>query len=364
MKPNTRKQYKMLLSQVANLNHIDPEDVAATFTVDPTVTQRLEDKIQDSSGFLKKVNIIPVDEQSGSKVGLGIDRPVASTTNTDDKEREPVDPTSLDEVGYVCTQTNFDTALKYSKLDAWGKFKDFQIRIRNQIVKRQGLDRIMIGWNGTSRARTSDITVNKLLQDVNIGWLQKVRKGAPEQVMDKVLGEDGSVVSDKIRIGTDGDYHNLDALVMDAVNELIAAWYQDDTELVAVVGRSLLADKYFPLVNQEQPNTESLAADIIISQKRLGGLQAVRVPFFPDNTIFITRLDNLSIYWQDGTRRRHIIDNPKRDRIENYESVNEAYVVEDYEGVALIENIEIVKAKAPAPAGQQPVQQPTENPEG
>ncbi|CRL46086.1 Phage major capsid protein, P2 family [Sodalis glossinidius str. 'morsitans'] len=39
----------------------------------------------------------------------------------------------------------------------------------------------------------------------------------------------------------------------------------------------------------------------LISQKRLGGLQAIRVPFFPDNTILITRLDNLSIYWQDGT---------------------------------------------------------------
>lgn len=249
----------------------------------------------------------------------------------------------------MCTQTNFDTALKYSKLDSWAKFKDFQVKIRNQIVKRQALDRIMIGWNGTKRARTSDFTVNKLLQDVNIGWLEKIRKGAPDQVMSKILDEAGAVVSEKIRIGKAGDYHNLDALVMDAVNELIAAWFQDDTELVAIVGRSLLADKYFPIVNKEQENSEMLAADVIISQKRIGGLQAVRVPSFPDNTILITRLDNLSIYWQDGTRRRHIIDNPKRDRIENYESVNEAYVVEDYQCAALIENINILKPAAPAP---------------
>ena len=47
----------------------------------------------------------------------------------------------------------------------------------------------------------------------------------------------------------------------------------------------------------------------------------------------ITRLDNLSIYWQEDTRRRSVIDNPKRDRIENFESVNEAYVVEDYRDV-------------------------------
>ncbi|EMH4029517.1 phage major capsid protein, P2 family [Serratia marcescens] len=361
MKTSTRNKYKELVNQVANLNHIEAADVAARFTVDPTVAQRLEDKIQENSGFLQQINIIPVDEQSGSKVGLGIDRPIASTTNTDEKDREPIDPSSLDEVGYMCTQTNFDTALKYSKLDAWAKFPDFQIRIRDQIVKRQALDRIMIGFNGTSRAKTSDITTNKLLQDVNIGWLEKIRKGAPEQVMNKVVAEDGSVVSEKIRIGADGDYQNIDALIMDTINEMIAPWYQDDTELVAIVGRSLLADKYFPLVNKKQENSEALAADIIISQKRMGGLQAVRVPFIPDNTILITRLDNLSIYWQDGTRRRAIIDNPKRDRIDNFESVNEAYVVEDYEGVALIENIQILEVKASAPAGQQ---QPTENPEG
>ncbi|MCS4316602.1 P2 family phage major capsid protein [Serratia sp. BIGb0234] len=349
MRKVTREQYKKYVNQIANINGIDALDVAAKFTVEPSVSQTLEEKIQESSGFLKTINIVPVDEQSGDKIGLGIDRPVASTTNTDEKDREPIDPTSLDEQGYMCTQTNFDTALKYSKLDSWAKFKDFQVKIRNQIVKRQALDRIMIGWNGTKRARTSDFTVNKLLQDVNIGWLEKIRKGAPDQVMSKILDEAGAVVSEKIRIGKAGDYHNLDALVMDAVNELIAAWFQDDTELVAIVGRSLLADKYFPIVNKEQENSEMLAADVIISQKRIGGLQAVRVPSFPDNTILITRLDNLSIYWQDGTRRRHIIDNPKRDRIENYESVNEAYVVEDYQCAALIENIEILKPAAPAP---------------
>lgn len=287
-----------------------------------------------------------VDEQSGQKIGLGVDRPIASTTDTDTKEREPLDHSSLDEVGYVCTQTNFDTALKYAKLDAWAKFPDFHTRIRNQIVKRQALDRIMIGWNGTSRAKTSDFKVNTLLQDVNIGFLEKIRKGAATQVMNKIVSSTGSVVSEKIRVGVKGDYKNLDALVMNATDEHIATWFQDDTELVAICGRSLLADKYFPLVNQVQPNSEMLAADLIISQKRLGGLQAIRVPFFPDNTILITRLDNLSIYWQDGTRRRHLMDNPKRDRIENFESINEAYVVEDYQCTALIENIQILEPEA------------------
>ncbi|WP_139768579.1 P2 family phage major capsid protein, partial [Salmonella enterica] len=47
-----------------------------------------------------------------------------------------------------------------------------------------------------------------------------------------------------------------------------------------------------------------------------------------------------------GTRRRSVIDNPKRDRVENYESVNEAYVVEDYDGACLVENIELLPEQA------------------
>ena len=67
------------------------------------------------------------------------------------------------------------------------------------------------------------------------------------------------------------------------------------------------------------------------------------------NGILITRLDNLARYYQEGGRRRTIVDNAKRDQIENYESSNDAYVVEDYDCVALIENI--VMGPKPAAVG-------------
>ena len=53
---------------------------------------------------------------------------------------------------------------------------------------------------------------------------------------------------------------------------------------------------------------------------------------------------NLSIYFQDNARRRALIDNPKRDQIENYESSNDAYVVEDFGCGCVAENIELVAA--------------------
>jgi len=335
MKNPTRIAYAAYLATVANLNGV----VSATekFTVAPSVQQTLEDKIQESSGFLAAINVVGVTDQKGEKIGLGIGGTIAGTTDTSNKDRTPVDPSSLEGSGYECTQTNFDTAIKYAKIDMWAKFPDFQTRMRDAIVKRQALDRILIGFNGKSRAATSDRAANPLLQDVNIGWLQKYRTEAPA----RVLGTGGQVVVGK---SAGADYANLDALVFDAVNNMIDAVHQEDTELVVICGRNLLADKYFPILNQTQPNTEAVAADLIVSQKRIGGLQAVRVPGFPANTVMITRLDNLSIYFQEGARRRTVVDNAKRDQIENYESSNDAYVVEDYSAGCVVENIAIEAA--------------------
>jgi P2 family phage major capsid protein len=338
MRTQTRQQFDAYAQQVATLNGIN--NVATKFAVEPSVQQTLETRMQESSAFLSQINIVGRTEQQGEKIGLGVGGPIASTTDTVTKDRETIDPVDLDNQTYFCTQTNSDTHLRYARLDAWAKFPDFQTRIRDSILRRQALDRIMIGFNGTSRAATSDRDVNPLLQDVNKGWLQKYRENATARVL--ATGKDGG----NILIGADAsaDYANLDALVFDAVNALIEPWHQDDTALVAILGRDLLHDKYFPLINQTQPPTEQLAADIVISQKRVGGLGAVRVPFVPPATILITRLDNLSVYWQEGARRRMIIDNPKRDRIENYESSNDAYEIEDFGAGCLIENIELVPA--------------------
>jgi len=335
MRKETRLAFNAYKAAIATLN--GTQDVSEKFTVEPSVQQTLETRIQESSDFLTRINNIGVTEQSGDKLGLGIGSPVASTTDTTLKDRTPIDPTTLDATGYFCTQTNFDTLIRYTKLDAWAKHPDFQTRIRDVILKRQALDIITIGFNGISRAATSNRVANPLLQDVNIGWLQKYRAHAPARVMHEVVAG-----SNQVKIGANGDYKNLDALVMDAVGNLIDPWHQEDTELVVLLGRDLLADKYFPLVNATQAPTEQIAADLIISQKRVGGLQAVRAPFFPAGKMLITRLDNLSRYYQEGSRRRTVVDNAKRDQIENYESSNDAYVVEDYGLGCLIENITLV----------------------
>jgi P2 family phage major capsid protein len=333
MKKITRVAFDKYTARLAQLN--DTSTVTSMFSVAPSIQQKLETKIQESSEFLSKINIYGVTEQEGEKIGLGISGPVASRTNTDKADRKTRDLTALDNKGYRCEKTNFDTHIKYQTLDAWAKFPDFQQRLANAILQRQALDRMMIGFHGRTIAADTDIEKNPLLQDVNKGWLQHYREQAPQRVMHE--GKEAG----KVVIGAGGDYANLDAAVYDAIN-LLDPWYQKDTSLVVLVSRNLLHDKYFPLVNTKQAPTETLATDIVISQKRIGGLPAIAVPFFPDNTVFPTRLDNLSIYWQESARRRRVVEKPERDRIENYESSNDAYVIEDLGLGALIENIVMV----------------------
>ena len=341
MRNETRQKFNEFTGKVAKLNAITSAMVQ--FNVQPSVQQTLETKMQESVAFLSMINMVPVDELKGQKVGIGISSTIAGRTNTDSKDRQPNNPAALYDHNYECAQTNYDTMIGYAQLDSWAKFPDFQVRIRDAIITRQGLDRIMIGWHGTSAAPDTDRNANPLLQDVNIGWLKHIRTDAPAQVM-----SEGTEGSGKIYVDVaDGDYKNLDALVFDAVNELIKPWFQDDTKLVVICGRKLLSDKYFPIINDASDNQNKLAGQVLVSQKQIGGLKAVRVPFFPDNAMLITKLSNLSIYWQDGARRRHIEEEPKRNRIVNYESSNDAYVVEDYDCVALVENI--VMGPNPAP---------------
>ncbi len=333
MKNPTRKNFSAYLAHLAMLNGV--ESAAQMFTVAPSVQQKLESRIQESSAFLQSIGIYPVDEMQGQKIGIGTDGPVASRTDTTGADRGTRDAASLGGQGYQCVQTNYDTHVRYATLDMWAKFPDFQLRLSRAIRQQCALDRIMIGFNGTSAAANTNRVTNPLLQDVNKGWLQYLRENAPERVMAR------GAIAGKVVVGATGDYKTLDGLVYDATESLLDAWHAEAGDLVAIVGRGLMHDKLFPLVDGQTAPTEMLAADIVRSQRRLGGKQGITVPFMKPNAILITSLKNLSIYYQDGSRRRAVIDNPKRDRIETYESSNDAFVVEDLGKACLIENIEL-----------------------
>ncbi|MDP8173117.1 phage major capsid protein, P2 family [Pasteurella skyensis] len=335
MHNETKQKFTGYIAQVAQLNGVTPEDVKEGFNVQPTIEQKIIDNVIHKSDFLKCINTQPVDQMQGELVGLGVAQAIASTTDTDEKERETKDIHNLTKRRYNCEKVDFDTHQKWSTIDSWRHKPDFQTKLASHTQKTIALNIMMMGFNGTHRAKNSNRTKYPLLQDVAKGWLQHIREEAPDHVMD------GADTENKIKVGKGQDYKNLDALVKDAVDNMIHDVYADDTALVAICGRRLVDDKYFNLINKELTPTDELASQTLISQKQVGGLKAIRVPFFPRNAVLITRLDNLSVYFQKGTLRRSIINNPKRNRIEDFVSKNLDFQVEDYECVALIENISL-----------------------
>lgn len=194
MRNVTRLAFTALAAQIALLNGV--ASATEKFNVAPSVQQTLETAMQESSAFLKAINLIGVNEQTGEALLAGVNGPIASRTNTAaGNRRNPADVSQLTKDVYACKQTNFDTAFPYALLDAWAKFPDFQVRLTNAIIERQSLDRIMIGFNGTSAALATDRANNPLLQDVNKGWLQKIREGAADHVMDE------GAVAGKVTVG-------------------------------------------------------------------------------------------------------------------------------------------------------------------
>lgn len=329
MQRQTREKFNGYITRIAELNNIPADEVAKKFTVEPSVEQKLEEKIQEQSNFLAQVNNVQVDQLKGQKVGIGVASTIASRTDTSTHKRTPQPIGVTDSREYELKQTNYDTYLTYAQLDTWRHRPEFQVILANAVNKQIARDRLMITFNGISAAADTVRTSNQLLQDVNIGWLQHLRTEKSAAVMS----------GKKIGDASGADYKNIDAAVFDAANELIEDPYRDDSGLVVIAGRKLLSDKYLGFINEQSKPTEINALNTILTNKLIGTMPVIRVPFFPANAFFITRLDNLSIYTQRGATRRAIIDRPEWDRIEDYRSVNEAYVVENLDACCLVEGI-------------------------
>lgn len=332
-----RQKFSALSVAIASTYGV--ETVREEFNVTPTHAQTLNEKITLSSSFLSRINVIPVSEIKGEKVMLGVNGTVTGRTNTTTTDREARNVLGLDGQPYELHKTDSDVALKYATIDAWAKFPNFPQRYSAAVQKQIALDRIMIGWNGVSIAATTDRVANPLLQDVNKGWLQIAREQAPEQVL-----ATGAKVAGKIQIGATGDYANLDALVFD-VSLMIDEEFRDGGDLIAIVGRDLLAHEKGKLyAAQGDTPTEKERIEMAQVIATYGGLPTFTCPHFPSRGVVVTSWDNLSIYFQDSSWRRHIVENPKRDQVEDFNSRNEGYVIEQLGKFAAIEaaNVEFV----------------------
>ncbi|PAT63160.1 P2 family phage major capsid protein [Psychrobacter sp. JB193] len=324
--PQTALQLEQYKQQVARVN--GAQNFNAAFNVAPSIEQKLIVAYRQVTDFLSKINIQGVKNAHGQKLGLGGNKTAASTTDTRSQPRRPSDIFNLEAIDdYLCTKTNSDIAYDYEVIDNWGYLPDFQQKLAAIAVAIVAEDMQRIGFNGTHRAKTSNKDLYPLLNDVNIGWLEKIRAYNPERHIDGIT------------IGAGKEFKNMDALVEMAKNELIAEQHRKAKGLTAITSSELVSDKYVGLLNQNHSPMEQIAANALYQKQQLGSLPVDTPAFFVPNGLLITTHDNLSIYRLRGSQRRHIIDEPNWDRTTDYQSVNECYVVEDYSKTVLIENI-------------------------
>ncbi|EKO3979869.1 phage major capsid protein, P2 family [Vibrio fluvialis] len=332
MQEHTKKKLSAYVQAVAQQNGV--ENATEMFNVSPNGTQRIIAAIRESNWFLSRINIITVKNQIGEAIGLGVSGMIASRTDTSgDGERKPKDYHGMKAMPYACVQTNFDTAIRYAKLDAWAHMKSFNQIVSKHTREQIDANKITVGWFGQTAAANTDAAANPNGEDVNKGWFQAMREHNAERFITE--GAPGSGV---IKIGEGGDFANLDLAVLNLKNLLHPAC-ENDSDLIAIIGSDLLAyekAKFYDAHGNTPTEKSKIQERQVIGT--YGGLPAVSVPGFPSTGIMVTSYDNLSVYIQEDSVRRTVgKKNDAKDQMENFESMNMAYVVEQLEKVAALE---------------------------
>jgi len=303
--------------------------VAEQFSIEPSVAQKLMDKIVEQETFLAKINVMPVDELKGEKIFGSVSPLLAKRTNTKVGERQTSDVMELDNKFYELFKTEYDTHITYEKIDAWAKFPDFRDRYAKYVRNAIALSRVNLGWYGTHAAPFTDAVAFPNNEDANKGWLQQLREFRSGAQWFLEGSEDG-----QIRIGEGGDFPNLDSAVLAAL-QMIDPIHRKNNDLVAFIGNDLLGAEQAVLYNKQgqTPSEKERIANVLVT-KTYANLPVATPTGFPPRGLLITSYENLSIYWQQTSMRRSVMDNPKRDRTEDYQSINEGYIVENEEKAA------------------------------
>lgn len=358
-----RRALDDLFTAIGNANGV--RNISRQFALAPTSEQRLEDLQRESVGLLQRINIISQRDLIGQVLGLGTHNMIGSRRSRANMPRQPKYAGRLEDRDWKLESTLFDTWLPWEIIDAWSKFEDFATRYSKHVAISTALTRIMVGWNGIEAAADTDDEENPLGEDLNVGWLQKLRLEKASHVMGRATVTTGGVTTATgaaapIYIGpnsetSEGDYKNIDALAYDLIAGM-PSYARSSTDHVVIVSQDLVDEKYFPMVNRKLADTmdggkstsDETVSDIVMSTKQIGGRPAAIVPFFPEGTMLITPLgkpnaensSNLSMYYQEGSRRRHIKDEPENMAgLVDYNSVNEGYVIESTDYAVMAENI-------------------------
>lgn len=289
--------------------------------------------VQNSNAFLAKLDVDTCDAQVVDNLN-GEDMDLASgRTDTESKDRTTTSLAGIKNVRYTAETTQHDTHITFKEYNRWARQnrRKFQSYISAKRSASKGNDMMKIAWHGEKVAAKTDKKANPLGQDVNIGFIQRVKTHYPQNHID---GK-----AEKITIGKGGTYPSLDAAAI-AMKALIPKELQNGLELYA--SDEFFIDRDMKLVEKA---TVTEAGDKSLQKvftTVAGGIHAETPPFFPDECLILTSPKNLAIRTQEQSVQVGMVKNHPRSREEFYHESNEFYAVKDYRKCVVITGVTLV----------------------
>ncbi|NRD73251.1 phage major capsid protein, P2 family [Shewanella sp. VB17] len=338
--PLAKAHVKEYCADIAKNYQVD--DVHHQFSVTEPMELKLRAAMLEAVDFLKLITNLPVDQIQGQVVKVG-----STLIATGRKENGRfTSGQDVDGNTYQLTETDSCAAVTWATLAVWanaGTAKQFMKLMSQNATMRFALDKLRVGFNGTSVAKTTDPEASPLGEDVNKGWHQLVKEQAPEQIITDPIyfNPDADVNALK-----DNEYKTLDAIVTELKNTHIHVTLRSDPRLVVLIGSDLTATAQARMANMADTPTERVAVQKM--DKTIGGLKAYTPPHFPAKRITLCLLNHLHIYTQKGTSHRKSENVEDRKQHEDKYLRWEGYGVEELEGYAAVDEDAMHIGAAPA----------------
>lgn len=339
--PRAKARIKEYCADIAKNYQVD--DVHHQFSVTAPMEIKLRAAMLEAVDFLKLITTMQVDQIQGQVVKVGSTL-IATGRKEGGRFHSGQD---VDGNTYQLSETDSCAEVTWATLSVWanaGNAKQFMKLMSQNATLRFALDKLRVGFNGVSVAKTTDPEANPLGEDVNKGWQQIVKEKAPEQIITDPIYFNPDADVDALK---DGEYKTLDAIVTELKNTHIHPTLRSDPRLIVLVGSDLIAAAQARMANKADTATERVAVQQL--DKTIGGLNAYTPPYFPGKRITLCLLPHLHIYTQAGTSHRKSENVEDRKQHEDKYLRWEGFGVEELEGYASVDESAMNIGPAPAP---------------
>lgn len=334
--PQGQEFAELVQNNIAKTYDVTEKQVANTFSLTPSKEQRLNKDVTDKSGFLRLVNVEQRGQKTGTTLTIGRQGPGTQTNNTKSgTERRVNKRKEMTENPYQMHKSHTDFSLHDDDVSDWSEFSNWKSLYRSAFADTINDDRQMIGFHGKEHVKTSDLSTKSLMQDVNIGWIELLKKRNPTNVMTE------GKTTDIITIGEGGDYANLDEYVSDIYQGI--PMHKRGRGMTAVIGQGLLAAAEGRYWNQQgETPTEKRLVNSQAILGTYGGLPAITADFFPENGIMITNLKrggnsraNLTLHSQRKSWKRFVQYKPEIESTVDWNARWEGYHIDDLKKIVM-----------------------------